>query len=130
MHLWASTEFFSGPSRCHTVTGNLEIRAIALVSILVSATFARADNWPNWRGPTYDGICHEKNLPTEWGTDTNLVWSLKMPGRGSSTPIVWGDRIFVTAEDEDGIALICVSTSGKELWRQKIAANRRRPRGD
>src|SRR5262249_26106563 len=60
---------------------------------------ARADNWPQWRGPTLDGISKETNLPTEWDATKNVAWTLPLPGRGGSTPAVWGDRIFLTSED-------------------------------
>ena len=60
---------------------------------------ARADNWPQWRGPTNDGICKETNLPAEWSETKNVVWKLPMPGMAGSTPAIWGERIFLTSED-------------------------------
>ncbi len=62
----------------------------------LAAPAALADNWPQWRGPKNDGHSAEKGIPTEWGPDKNVVWKLKMPGIGASTPCVWGDRIFLT----------------------------------
>jgi outer membrane protein assembly factor BamB len=97
-------------------------------------TVVLADNWPTWRGPNYDGTSNEKDLPTDWGPGKNIVWELKMPGRGSSTPVVWGDRIFVTAMDgDDEVALLCITTDGKELWRRKFPiarGGRTGPRGE
>jgi outer membrane protein assembly factor BamB len=87
---------------------------------------ARADNWPQWRGPTNDGVCKETNLPTEWSDTKNVAWKLPMPGMGGSTPIVWGDRIFLTSEDGTDIVLLCVSTDGKELWKRKLADGKKR----
>ncbi|HEX5083131.1 MAG TPA: PQQ-binding-like beta-propeller repeat protein [Blastocatellia bacterium] len=55
-----------------------------------------ASNWPQWRGPGSLGVSEEKNLPTEWGADKNIIWKTALPGRGHSSPIVWGDRIFLT----------------------------------
>ena len=89
-----------------------------------------ADNWPQWRGPKNDGHSAEKNLPTEWGADKNVVWKFKMPGDGSSTPVVWGDKIFLTAPAGEDIVLLCVGTDGKEKWRDKLSntgANRKNP---
>src|SRR4051812_49646584 len=81
---------------------------------------ARADNWPQWRGPNYDGVSKEANLPAEWGEGKNILWTLKMPGLGSSTPVVWDDRMFLTSADGDNLVLLCVSTAGKEVWKAKL----------
>jgi outer membrane protein assembly factor BamB len=81
---------------------------------------ASADNWPQWRGPDYDGISKETKLPAEWGPDKNIVWKLPMPGLGSSTPAIWGDRIFLTSEDAGAQDLLCISTAGKQLWKRQI----------
>jgi len=95
----------------------------------LSTQFARAENWPQWRGPKNDGHSSEKNLPTEWGPERNVLWKLKMPGHGSSTPCVWGDRIFLTSMEPkaggegQGVSLLCISTDGKLLWKQVMAEN-------
>ncbi|WP_439622596.1 outer membrane protein assembly factor BamB family protein [Gemmata sp.] len=83
---------------------------------------ASADNWPQWRGPKNDGHSAEKGLPTEWGAEKNVVWKLKMPGAGESTPAVWGDRMFFTSVAGDDVVLLCVGTDGKEKWRDKMSA--------
>ncbi len=98
--------------------------------VLAFTTLVYADNWPQWRGPTFDGICHEKNIPAEWGPDKNIVWKLDLPGVGCSTPAIWDDRIFLTSEDGSDIVLMCVSTQGKQLWKHKIGSATRRARGD
>ncbi len=105
------------------------IRGLAVVLV---AGAARADNWPQWRGQSIDGVCHETGLPTTWTATENVAWSLKMPGMGSSTPAVWGDHIFLTSEHGDDIDLLCVSTAGKELWRKKLGSSEhgRRYRGE
>ncbi len=61
----------------------------------------RADEWPQFRGPAGSGLTNEKQLPAEWSTDKNLQWKVKIPGRGWSSPIVWGDKVFVTAAGSD-----------------------------
>ena len=58
-----------------------------------------ADNWPQWRGPNGQGISTEKQLPTEWAPDKNVAWKLPLAS-GHSSPIVWGDRAFVTTVTE------------------------------
>ncbi len=89
--------------------------------VTIGTTMASAENWPQWRGPKNDGHSHEKGLPTEWSSDKNVVWKLKMPGQGSSTPAVWGQRIFLTSADGDHIVLMCISTDGKEQWKQTLS---------
>jgi outer membrane protein assembly factor BamB len=93
-----------------------------LIALLTISTIpsARADNWPQWRGPDNDGNCKETRLPTEWSDTKNIAWKLPMPAQAGSTPAVWGDRIFLTSEDGPDALLLCVSTQGKELWRQKL----------
>lgn len=53
-------------------------------------------NWPQWRGPDGLGVSTETGLPTEWSPTRNIVWKTEIPGRGHSSPIVWGDRLFLT----------------------------------
>ena len=57
-----------------------------------------ADDWPGWRGPTANGISTETGIPNTWSPTRNIAWKTPLPGRGRSSPIVWGDRIFLTAE--------------------------------
>lgn len=57
-------------------------------------------NWPQWRGPGGSGISTEKNLPTEWSDTKNVQWKTEIPGRGHSSPIIWGRKIFLTTSIE------------------------------
>lgn len=57
----------------------------------------QAENWPNWRGPLGTGVATNANPPLEWSDTKNLLWKSAIPGRGHSTPVVWGDTVFVTA---------------------------------
>ena len=117
--------------------------AILFVFCALPASSVHAENWPDWRGPNHDGVSHETGLPSKWGATENVAWTLKMPGKAGSTPIVWGDRIFLTSaegieekklEPKKGmkkggkddspptdLILLSVSTDGKELWRRKLA---------
>ena len=67
---------------------------------LTLALVAADSNWPGWRGPLSNGVSEEKNLPTEWTPESHIQWKTELPGRGNSSPVVWGDRIFLTAEME------------------------------
>ena len=57
----------------------------------------RQSNWPHWRGPNADGVAPHANPPTTWDESTNIKWKVEIPGSGSSTPIVWKDRIYLTS---------------------------------
>jgi outer membrane protein assembly factor BamB len=61
-------------------------------------------NWPQWRGPQSQGVAAETNLPAEWSETRNVLWKVPIPGQGFSQPIIWGNRVFLTAEIEGGPA--------------------------
>jgi outer membrane protein assembly factor BamB len=71
--------------------------ALASAALLPAADFAtdKAANWHHWRGPNADGSAPAADPPTKWDATTNVRWKADLPGRGSATPIVWGDRVFV-----------------------------------
>lgn len=106
---------------------NTAVKHAALLILLTLTPVAVADNWPQWRGPTRDGISTEKGLPTTWSATKNMAWTLKLPGRGSSTPCVWGDRIFLTTLENNELMLCCISTDGKLLWKTAAGKERRPP---
>jgi outer membrane protein assembly factor BamB len=94
---------------------------VAPCLVLSWAALAAADNWPQWRGPTDDGIGTETGLPVKWSATENIAWKLPLPGMGSSTPAIWGDRIFFTSADDNELVLLCISTAGKQLWKRNLA---------
>ena len=102
--------------------------SLASVVFLILPLFAHAENWPQWRGPNRDGISSEKKLPAEWDEKKNVVWTAPLPGMGSSTPAIWGDKIFLTTEDGDDVALLCLNTDGKQLWKTGLDAKQARKR--
>ena len=100
--------------------------AIVIIPSVPAATVLHAQespsrdgNWPQWRGPHGDGTCDEIGLPTKWGATENIVWKTALPEPGNSTPVIWGDRIFVTQPlTKDGRrTLMCFDRNdGKLLW--------------
>jgi len=79
-----------------------------LAPITLSLTLAlgvavAAENWPQWRGPNGQGISTETALPTEWAPDRNIAWKTPL-AHGYSSPVIWGDRIFLTAAIEGEVA--------------------------
>jgi len=95
---------------------------LAVVSFALAAE--PAYHWPGWRGPTGNGFCPEKNLPTNWSTTENVKWKVRLPSPGNSSPIVWGNRVYITQSiDRAGQerAVLCFDrTNGKELWRKSV----------
>jgi len=81
----------------------------ALVAFLPLSTISVAQipdahrYWPQWRGPHANGISRTATPPLEWSESKNIRWKVPVPGRGSSTPVVWGDRIFITTAVPAGI---------------------------
>lgn len=77
-------------------------------------------DWRTWRGPSKDGISTAKNLPDVWNEKENVLWKFALPAAGSSTPIVVGDKVFLTLEKDKEVRLYCISTMGRELWWHKV----------
>jgi outer membrane protein assembly factor BamB len=73
------------------------VASAAAVAVVFFLGFAAADDWPQWRGPQGTGISAEKGLPTRWSPD-EVTWKARLGGLGISSPIVWGDRVFVTSQ--------------------------------
>jgi outer membrane protein assembly factor BamB len=94
--------------------------------IIAGAGSGRADNWPTWRGPDMAGISKESNLPSVWSETKNIAWKLPLPGKAGSSPVIWGERIFLTSVDGNGYALLCIGTSGKEIWRRQLGTGGRK----
>jgi outer membrane protein assembly factor BamB len=108
--------------------GSLTLLAAGVVCLSVVLSHGSADsktganaNWPSWRGPSGQGYVNGSNVPLTWSETKNLLWKTDLPGRGNSSPIVWGDHIFLTAASPNGDEryVLCVqATDGKILWKQ------------
>jgi outer membrane protein assembly factor BamB len=98
--------------------------ALLVAFLLMGSASARADNWAQWRGPTGQGYSDDARVPLKWSDNENLLWKTKIPGTGNSSPIVWGDRVFLTAASPDGHEryVLCVrAADGKVLWQETAA---------
>jgi outer membrane protein assembly factor BamB len=92
-----------------------------LTLLMFSITIAHAENWPQWRGPSLNGVSNEKNLPARWTPDENITWKLALPGWSGSTPVIWRDRIFLNVADGDDLYLWCVDrTKGALGWKKLL----------
>jgi outer membrane protein assembly factor BamB len=93
---------------------------LAVVATTLLMTAARADDWPQFRGPTGQGVARG-GLPTEWGPDKNVAWKQDIPGEGWSSPVIFAGRVYLTAavraSDEVSLRALCLDAkSGKILW--------------
>jgi outer membrane protein assembly factor BamB len=100
-------------------------------ALLLKPLAADAEDWPQWRGPSANGVAPGAAPPLEWSESQNIRWKVPIPGRGSGSPIVWGDRVFVlTAVSESGATVPGVMhrflviafdrQTGEVVW-QKVA---------
>ncbi len=101
------------------------IRLAALVVLLVARDPAsRASDWPGWRGPSGQGFCEEKNVLLKWSARENVRWKVPLAHQGNSTPVIWGDRIFLTQADTGGAvrSLLCFQRAdGRLLWQKDVS---------
>lgn len=87
------------PPRCSLLTAAfVNLLATCVTACAQSPVAAQsADSWPQWRGPDQTGVAADANPPTMWNETENVRWKTRLPGQGHSTPIIFADRIFVTA---------------------------------
>ena len=101
-----------------------------LVLTLLTVTSLGAANWPAWRGPYGTGVCTERNLPLRWSTNENVRWRAPLPERGNSTPVIWGNHVFVTQaiEKEGRRLLLCFDkNTGRLLWESGVTYTEKEP---
>lgn len=110
--------------------GEAKSAAAATLIELVMPCLGAEQQWPCFRGPTGQGIVLDTDIPLKWSDSENVQWRFKLPGRGNSSPVVWGDKLLVTAEsqprpddaplrakdDAPDRLLLCFSTAGRLLW--------------
>jgi outer membrane protein assembly factor BamB len=97
---------------------------ICLLLLLLTTSALRAENWPAWRGPTGQGFSEDKNLPLTWSDKENVQWKVPLENPGNSTPVVWGDKLFLTQANKGGSqrSLLCFARAdGKLLWQKDVA---------
>jgi outer membrane protein assembly factor BamB len=84
----------------HRLTSGLALFALCGSTLAADFETEKLANWHHWRGPNADGSAPRAQPPLKWDATTNIKWKVALPGKGSSTPIVWGDRVFVTTAVE------------------------------
>lgn len=105
-------------------------RAVAMACALAGMVAARGDDWPSWRGPAGTGISAEKTIPPSWSAKQNILWKIDLPDRGNSSPIVVGDKVFITQaiEKEKRRTLMCFNRgNGELLWQSGVTYEQSEP---
>ena len=99
------------------------VMLIASSALTLSQSLLPAENWPNWRGPAFDGSSSEKALPVDFSRTNQVKWAADMPGPAASTPVVWADHVFVTSIDRQARTLVALALdrkTGKVLWQNEV----------
>jgi outer membrane protein assembly factor BamB len=102
------------------IRGDSYVRLLA-IACLVAPSAARADNWPQWRGPLGNSTSQAQDLPLTWSENQSVAWKVDLPGWGTSTPAVWEDDLFVTTQDDDKLVVLKLDgKSGRTIWTREV----------
>ena len=108
-------------------------RMFPVVATIAAVALSSAEglaNWPQWRGPELNGLSKEAGLPRTWSPTDNIAWKLPMPSRTGSTPIVWGNSVFLnvaTAEFTGDLELWAVDRNTQAvMWKKRIGSGNTR----
>ena len=99
--------------------------SIVILFVLVASARAESDDWPRWRGPADNGCARPGDYPVKWDAAANIAWKAPLPGKGSSTPIVWRERIYLTCPANGQDAVLAFDAHGKPLWQTPLGAERK-----
>jgi len=100
---------------------------LTALTVVLRVVPAMAEQWPQWRGPMLNGVSAEKNLPVRWSTTQNVTWKLAMTQESGSTPIVWGEHVFLSAGEGGELSLWAVDRNrGSIRWKRSLGSGNRR----
>ncbi len=100
----------------------LRLSVLNVFIILLACQLVDGADWPGWRGPSAHGISVERDLPLKWGRKEGVGWRVETPGKGTSSPVTIGNRIYLTSQTDD-LSLLVLSYSkddGRLLWSTKV----------
>ncbi len=102
----------------------LSVLVLFLIVCSWSLSACSGDEWPQWRGAGLNSVSKEASAPAELSKKEGAYWRVEMPGPAGSSPIVWGDQVFVTTtagtKKGAGMFLMCLGTDGSTQWKQKL----------
>lgn len=101
-------------------------QSFAIVALIaISTTVSAEDLWPQWRGPDQNGVAQSGNYPVEWAEESQIAWKKEIPGKGSSTPVVAGQKAFLTSGLNEKNVLMAIDTAnGKIQWQSDLGPDR------
>jgi outer membrane protein assembly factor BamB len=99
------------------------MKRVLFFAVFGIALSSVAENWPQWRGPAFNGSTAEKGLPTQWSKTDGVAWVTPLPGHSGATPVIWDDTIFLSSPNEQKeLLLLCVDRpTGKVRWQKVVA---------
>jgi outer membrane protein assembly factor BamB len=115
-------------SRQLAIEGGRILECLIAVCVLLLVSMAQGQEWPRFRGPNGQGISYDKTIPVKW-TEKDYNWKVELPGGGHSSPVVWGDKVFVTCGDQKaghGMLLALSVSDGDVLWQKEYVLTRYR----
>lgn len=95
----------------------------SLLALTLATTLLQADNWPQFRGPSAQGVSREKNPPSSWSTTDNIAWKTEVPGESWSSPVIWNNHVFLTTTTDSGEScrvLAINRKTGAILWNKEV----------
>lgn len=97
--------------------------ALLWIALVTMARPTLAENWPNWRGPRYNGTSQESDLPLFWSESSGIAWTTALDGLGASTPVVWDDAVYLTTHAGDSLELWKIDVrDGQPVWKRQVAS--------
>jgi len=107
-----------------------QVLKVLLITFVISfSSISKGQQWSRYRGPNGQGISYAKNIPVKW-TQKDYNWKVSLPGGGHSSPVLWGDKVFVTSSDQKtdyGYLLALRASDGKILWQKQYSLASYRP---
>jgi outer membrane protein assembly factor BamB len=110
------------------MTGNRTVQLIFALAVFY-ASVSHGQEWTRFRGPNGQGISEAKTIPAKW-TETDYNWKIELPGGGHSSPVIWGDKLFITSGDQQAghtILLALKTSDGSVLWQKEYVLSKYRP---
>ena len=106
---------------------NAKAKPVLTTLLLACAPWAHGENWPQWRGPFFNGSTTEAGLPASWSKTNGVAWTAPLPGDSGATPVVWGDSVFVSSPDaQKNLLLLCLDQkNGAVRWQKTVATGNR-----
>ncbi|MEN6575236.1 MAG: PQQ-binding-like beta-propeller repeat protein [Phycisphaerales bacterium] len=109
----------------------MSIKSVALLNawVLVVAASSLAADWPQWRGPFFNGATDEQDVPASWSQTEGIAWVCPLPGPSGATPVISKGRVFVTSTVKgtgDFVAICLDAKTGKPLWQKTVGSDSRR----